>query len=266
MTHIESTDGRVFEIDYDTAWFDPTVPWTYDIQFRCKICPDAIGEAADVSCPDGWVMEDGKPIHREAPGVNVVLPRTAAGRRLVAEAAAAGDIHLEPFTLAELDLMHADHYQRKLENPGRLLGLVIGRRAAAADPALPPAGHAAARRPRPHLARVPRHLPPAPPRRQSGAFDVAPYPARTASAGNLQSFRSPCPAASGTFRTCFYRESTGIFVSFRVMVGEGDHPTSLPATCCCILSTSACGRWDELQDSACAEQTRGCRPSPTMTR
>jgi coenzyme F420 hydrogenase subunit beta len=127
MTHIESTDGRVFEIDYDTAWFDPTVPWTYDMQFRCKICPDAIGEAADVSCPDGWVMEDGKPIHREAPGVNVVLPRTAAGRRLVAEAAAAGDIHLEPFTLAELDLMHADHYQRKLENPGRLLGLAIAR-------------------------------------------------------------------------------------------------------------------------------------------
>ena len=125
MTHIRSTDGRVFEIDYDTAWFDPTVPWTYDMQFRCKICPDAIGEAADVSCPDGWVMEDGKPIHREAPGVNVVLPRTAAGRRLIAEAAAAGDIHLEPFTLTELDLMHADHYQRKLENPGRLLGLAI---------------------------------------------------------------------------------------------------------------------------------------------
>jgi len=125
MTHIESKDGRVFEIDYDTAWFDPTVPWTYDIQFRCKICPDAIGEAADVSCPDGWVMENGKPIHREAPGVNVVLPRTSAGRRLIAEAAAAGDIHLEPFTLAELDLMHADHYQRKLENPGRLLGLVM---------------------------------------------------------------------------------------------------------------------------------------------
>ena len=125
MTHIESTDGRIFEIDYDTAWYDPTVPWTYDMQFRCKICPDAIGEAADVSCPDGWVMEDGKPIHREAPGVNVVLPRTAAGRRLVAEAAAAGDIHLEPFTLAELDLMHADHYQRKLENPGRQLGLLI---------------------------------------------------------------------------------------------------------------------------------------------
>jgi coenzyme F420 hydrogenase subunit beta len=125
MTHIESTDGRVFEIDYDTAWFDPTVPWTYDMQFRCKICPDAIGEAGDVSCPDGWVMEDGKPIHREAPGVNVAVPRTAAGRRLIAEAAAAGDIHLEPFTLAELDLMHADHYQRKLENPGRLLGLVL---------------------------------------------------------------------------------------------------------------------------------------------
>jgi len=59
-THIESKNGRSFDLSYDTTWYDPRVPWTYDIQFRCKICPDAIGELADVACPDGWVMENGK--------------------------------------------------------------------------------------------------------------------------------------------------------------------------------------------------------------
>ena len=28
-------DGRTFDVTYDTAWYDPTVPWTYDMQFRC---------------------------------------------------------------------------------------------------------------------------------------------------------------------------------------------------------------------------------------
>jgi coenzyme F420 hydrogenase subunit beta len=124
-THIEAKDRRQFDVDYQTAWFNPAMPWTYDIQFRCKICPDAIGEAADVACPDGWVMENGKPIYREAPGVNIAIPRTERGRRLVENAAAAGAITLEPFSVAELDRMHADHYQRKLENPGRQLGLTL---------------------------------------------------------------------------------------------------------------------------------------------
>jgi len=100
-THVEARDGRSCELSYDQTWFDPNRPWSYDIQFRCKICPDAIGELADVSCPDGWVMRDGKPIHREAPGVNVLIARTERGERLVFEAAAAGAIQLAPFAIGE---------------------------------------------------------------------------------------------------------------------------------------------------------------------
>ena len=73
---MRSKDGTVKELSYDTVWYEPGVPWTYDIQYRCKICPDAIGELADVSCPDGWVMENGKPVHKEAPGQNVFVART----------------------------------------------------------------------------------------------------------------------------------------------------------------------------------------------
>lgn len=124
-THVETKDGRTLDMTYDDVWFCTDVPWTYDIQFRCKICPDAIGELADVACPDGWVMEDGKPIHREADGVNVLVARTERGERLVAEAVAAGALHAEPFTLAELDAMHGDHRPRKTEWPSRVRALAI---------------------------------------------------------------------------------------------------------------------------------------------
>ena len=123
-THVESADGRAFDLSYDQVWYGEGMPWTYDLQFRCKICPDAIGELADVALPDGWVMEDGKPVHKEAPGVNVFVARTPKGAALVASAAEAGAIVLEPFTDAALDAMHSDHRPRKTGWPTRMLGLM----------------------------------------------------------------------------------------------------------------------------------------------
>jgi len=122
-TRVESKTGGAYDITYKQAWFDDSVPWSYDIQFRCKICPDAIGELGDVACPDGWIMKDGKTTHEEAPGVNVLVARTPNGERLVAEAAAAGAIELAPFEPAELDVMHADHFPRKLENLARIAAM-----------------------------------------------------------------------------------------------------------------------------------------------
>jgi coenzyme F420 hydrogenase subunit beta len=122
-THVETTDGRVYDLTYDKVWYSDDVPWTYDIQFRCKICPDAIGELSDVSCPDSWVMVDGEPSHEEGDGANLFIARTEVGEALVAEAAAAGAIELEPFTVEELDRQHADHVTRKIENPARVRAL-----------------------------------------------------------------------------------------------------------------------------------------------
>ena len=122
-THVESHDGRAFDLTYDQTWFDASMPWTYDVQFRCKICPDAIGELSDVSCPDAWVMVDGKSIHAEAPGANLFIARTRAGEALVAEAIAAGAIETEPFEVDDIDRQHADHIDRKLENPARVRAL-----------------------------------------------------------------------------------------------------------------------------------------------
>ena len=124
-TRVTTRQGGIHDITYDQAWFTPDTPWSYDMQFRCKICPDAIGELADVACPDGWVMRDGRPIHEEDDGVNIVIARTPSGAALVAEAAAAGALELAPFGAEELDLMHRDHLPRKIENPARLRGLSL---------------------------------------------------------------------------------------------------------------------------------------------
>jgi coenzyme F420 hydrogenase subunit beta len=122
-THVETRDGRVYDLTYDQVWFEADVPWRYDVQFRCKICPDAAGELGDVTCPDGWIMRDGLPVHEEAPGVNLLIARTQRGERLVADAAAAGALELRPFELAELDAMHADQLPRKLSHPARVAAL-----------------------------------------------------------------------------------------------------------------------------------------------
>ncbi len=122
-THMETKDGRSFDLTYDESWYGEDVPWTYDLQFRCKICPDAIGELADVSCPDGWIMENGEPLHEEAPGANLIIGRTPKGAELVREAEAAGALTLEPYALADFEIMHRDHKPRKTGWPGRMLGL-----------------------------------------------------------------------------------------------------------------------------------------------
>ena len=123
-THVESNSGKTYDLSYDEAW-STGKPWTYDMQFRCKICPDAIGELGDVACPDAWEIEDGEPIHREADGANLFIARTERGEALVEAAARAGAIHLEPFAVSQLDVMHPDHHPRKLGNPARLEGLAM---------------------------------------------------------------------------------------------------------------------------------------------
>lgn len=122
-THLETKDGRVADFTYDQLYYTPDVPWTYDMQFRCKICPDAIGTVADIAAPDGWVMRDGKPIHDEADGVNIAIARTEKGAALLRAAAQAGALVLDDFSVPELYAMHGDHLDRRLGAPARLLGL-----------------------------------------------------------------------------------------------------------------------------------------------
>lgn len=120
---VETRDGQTFDIAYEEAYKDK--PWGYDLQFRCKICPDAVGEVADISVPDGWILRNGKPVYDEAPGTNAAVVRTESGARLLANAVKAGFIETSELSLAELEAMHANHPVRKLGTPATFFALKI---------------------------------------------------------------------------------------------------------------------------------------------
>lgn len=118
----EMEDGHQFSMDYDTSWGSIL---NRHLQFRCKICPDGIGEFADIVCADGWHCdEDGNPLFDEQDGRSIVLTRTKKGEALVQSAIEAGNIATEP--LAVEAIKHMQPFQAKRK------GLVLPRLAAMA--------------------------------------------------------------------------------------------------------------------------------------
>lgn len=133
LTTLEDAAGNRAELTYREAYLDEEeTRWRYDAPWRCKVCPDQLGEVADLSVPDGWLLDaDGRPLHDEAPGVNVIFERTARGSELVEAAVAAGALELAELSERDFECMHADHRGYRLGEPGRLAAL---REAGAAEP------------------------------------------------------------------------------------------------------------------------------------
>jgi coenzyme F420 hydrogenase subunit beta len=101
-TRLETKDGRSFELTYQQMWADEA---TWRIQPRCKICPDAIGESADLAASDVW--PGGGP-SGEDEGFNGIIVRTRQGLELYREALAAGAIVVEP---REIGFRDFDEFQ-----------------------------------------------------------------------------------------------------------------------------------------------------------
>jgi coenzyme F420 hydrogenase subunit beta len=117
-TRIETRDGRVHELTYGEMWQDEA---TWRLQSRCKICPDAIGEAADIVAGDTW--PDGSPPGEDA-GFNSIVARTAAGTELLEAAVAAGALTVcEPLTARRLDSFNPHQVAKKRAVGARLLAL-----------------------------------------------------------------------------------------------------------------------------------------------
>jgi coenzyme F420 hydrogenase subunit beta len=74
------------------------------LQFRCKICADAIGELADIAVSDVW--PNGSP-SGENEGFNGFIARTPKGRALLEDAERAGALVL----IQELDFRDLDNVQ-----------------------------------------------------------------------------------------------------------------------------------------------------------
>ena len=115
MTRIEAKDGRVFEVTYNDLWEDES-KWM--LQFRCKICPDAIGELADIAVCDVW--PGGGP-SGEDDGFNGFIARTPRGHALLEAAERDGALVLiEEWGFRDLDIVQPHQVTKKQAITARL--------------------------------------------------------------------------------------------------------------------------------------------------
>lgn len=97
-----------------------------EVQFRCKICPDAVGGVADIACADAWYGDEaGYPSFEEEEGRSLIVTRTAAGEALLDAAVAAGDVATTPLPIDEIDKMQPSQARRKRMILARLAALPL---------------------------------------------------------------------------------------------------------------------------------------------
>ncbi|MDE0066645.1 MAG: Coenzyme F420 hydrogenase/dehydrogenase, beta subunit C-terminal domain [Acidimicrobiaceae bacterium] len=117
-TRVETIEGEAFEIGYLQMWEDEG---TWDVETRCKLCPDALGEAADVVVADVW--PGGAPTGEDE-GFSGVIARSAIGESLVTDAASEGCIVLgEPISPRSFDDMQPHQVRKKAALAARYEGL-----------------------------------------------------------------------------------------------------------------------------------------------
>jgi coenzyme F420 hydrogenase subunit beta len=118
-TRLETQDGRSFELTYQDMWEDEA---TWRIQPRCKICPDAIGESADLAASDVW--PGGGPAGEDE-GFNGIIVRTQQGLELYRAALEAGAIAVEsrPLGFRDFDVFQPHQVRKKRAVWARLAGM-----------------------------------------------------------------------------------------------------------------------------------------------
>ena len=88
-TVITMADGSRHEASYLEFWGDDDSKW--GLPPRCKVCPDGIGESADIAAADTW--DGGSPtveLCESDLGSNAAIVRTERGRQLMNDAIKAG--------------------------------------------------------------------------------------------------------------------------------------------------------------------------------
>lgn len=117
-TRVETRDGRAFEVTYHDLWADED---KWRIFFRCKICGDALGEAADIAISDVW--PGGGPTGEDA-GFNGFIARTERGAGLLRRAAEAGALTLVgSMDFRDFDIVQPHQVRKKQAITSRLCAL-----------------------------------------------------------------------------------------------------------------------------------------------
>jgi len=123
---VQGADGSG-SMSYEQSWGERL---GRQVHPRCKICPDGVGESADITAADLWEADDrGYPTFADADGVSALAARTVRGYELVLAAAAAGVLVIHPLRVEHLAAVQPLHEERRQTLAGRLVGaLLAGRR------------------------------------------------------------------------------------------------------------------------------------------
>jgi coenzyme F420 hydrogenase subunit beta len=114
-------DGTSEKVTYEESWGRVL---GRALQWRCKICPDGIGESSDITAGDFWESDDrGYPVFTEAGGRSALIARTERGERLVREAIADGVIEATPIDIRAVRPVQPLQVNRRSELAARLLGV-----------------------------------------------------------------------------------------------------------------------------------------------
>lgn len=125
LTYIKTKDNKEYTMKYDDSWGKILNKY---LQHRCKVCPDGIGEFADIVCADAWYGDNkGYPSFEEKQGRSLIIGRTELGERIIEDAQKSESINVEKFDLEDLEIIQPFQAQRKKLVFSRLLALkVIG--------------------------------------------------------------------------------------------------------------------------------------------
>lgn len=121
-TRVQLHDGTEATMDYHSSW--GTI-LSRHLQFRCKICPEGIGEFSDITCADAWYGKDGYPDFSEQDGRSLILTRTAKGLALLQEMKRSGDLVTEELDVGEIRLMQPYQFDRRHAVLVRLAAMLL---------------------------------------------------------------------------------------------------------------------------------------------
>ena len=122
-TQITLKSGAIRDIHYLDFWGDDESHWV--LPLRCKICPDGIGEGADIAASDTW--DGGSPNRRDSEtdlGLNHMIIRTEQGAALIQNAQDAGFLTItSEATLDDLSRTQPHQVRKKYTGLARAKGL-----------------------------------------------------------------------------------------------------------------------------------------------
>ena len=122
-----SAQGQTGSMTYEESWGKIL---GRDVALACRFCFDGIGEAADISCGDGWYIRDGKPDFSENDGRNIVFARTQKGLQILEELKQEKLISCEnsETIYEELSMIQTYQQNRRITMKNRIAALKLYRR------------------------------------------------------------------------------------------------------------------------------------------